>query len=31
MAAITAAFLFILNYLSVYENNIYNRRTNRYD
>lgn len=31
MAAITAAFLFILNYLSVYENNIHNRRANRYD
>lgn len=31
MAAINAAFLFILNYLSAYEKNIYNRRTNRYD
>ena len=31
MAAINAAFLFILNYLSAYENDIYNRRANRYD
>lgn len=31
MAAINAAFLFIINYLSAYENNIYNRRANKYD